>query len=79
LVFPTPSPEVADHATQGVVGVAGLLGDLLQGAPLDEIGAECFIAAMERVGGFEEEAQAACIVHDLAPTMSVDFRWILGP
>jgi hypothetical protein len=79
LVLPTPSPEVADHAAQGVVGVAGLLGDLLQRAPLDEIGAERFIAAVERVGGFEEEAQAGCIVHDLAPTMSVDFRWILGP
>jgi hypothetical protein len=36
-----------------------LLGDLLEGAPLDEIGAERFIAAMERVGGLEEEAQAA--------------------
>jgi hypothetical protein len=59
LIFPTPCPEVADHVTQGVVAVAGLLGDLLEGAPLDEVGAERFIAAMERVGGFEEEAQAA--------------------
>jgi hypothetical protein len=59
LIFPTPGPEVSDHATQGVVAVTGLLGDLLEGAPLDEVGAERFIAAMERVGGFEEEAQAA--------------------
>jgi hypothetical protein len=36
-----------------------LLGDLLEGEPLDEVGAECFIAAMERVGRFEEETQAA--------------------
>ena len=55
MIFPTPCPEVADHATQGVVAVTGLLGDLLEGAPLDEVGAEGFIAAMERVGGFEEE------------------------
>jgi hypothetical protein len=59
LIFSTPCPEVADHATRGVVAVARLLGDLLEGAPLDEVGAERFIAAMERVGGFEEEAQAA--------------------
>ncbi len=59
MVFPTPCPEVADHATQGVVAVARLPGDVVQGTPLDEIGAERFIAAMERVGGFEEEAQAA--------------------
>jgi hypothetical protein len=56
-----------------------LLGDLLQGTPLDEISAERFIAAVERVGGFEEEAQAACIVHDLVPRMSVDFREVPGP
>jgi hypothetical protein len=59
LIVPTPCPEVADHATQGVVAVTGLLGDLLEGAPLDEVGAERFIAAVERVGGLEEEAQAA--------------------
>jgi len=58
-VFTTPRSKVADHVTQGVVAVAGLLGDLLEGTPLDEIGAERFIAAVKRVGGFEEEAQAA--------------------
>jgi hypothetical protein len=56
LVLPTLSPEVGDHAAQSVVGVAEFLGDLLEGSPLDEIGAERFIAAVERVGGFEEEA-----------------------
>jgi hypothetical protein len=59
LALATLSPEVTDHSTQGVVGVAEFLGDLLEGSPLDEIGAERFIAAVERVGGLEEEAQAA--------------------
>jgi len=58
-VVTTPRSKVADHVTQGVVAVAGLLGDLLQRTSLDEIGAERFLAAVERVGGFEEEAQAA--------------------
>ena len=53
------SPKVSDHATQGVVGVAEFLGDLLEGSPLDELGAERFIATVERVGRLEEEAQAA--------------------
>jgi hypothetical protein len=44
-----------------------LLGDVVQGPPLDEEGSEYLIAAMERVGRFEEEAQAEGVVHDLAP------------
>lgn len=63
----TPSPEVADQVTHGVVAVARLLGDVDQGTPLDEEGAEHLIAAMERVGRFEEESQAEGIIHDLAP------------
>ena len=59
MILPAPCPKVADHATQGVVAVTGLPGDFLEGAPLDEVGAERFIAAVERVGGFEEGAQAA--------------------
>jgi hypothetical protein len=59
LVLTTPGPEVPDDVAQGVVTVAGSQGDLLEGTSLDEIGAERFITAMERVGRFEEEAQAA--------------------
>jgi hypothetical protein len=58
-VVTTPSAKVADDTAQGVVAVAGLLGDLLEGTPLDEIGAGRFIASVERIGGLEEEAQAA--------------------
>jgi hypothetical protein len=58
-VLSAPRPEVADDVAQGVVAVAGSQGDLLEGTALDEIGAERFITAMERVGRFEEEAQAA--------------------
>ncbi|HMB05374.1 MAG TPA: hypothetical protein VKP69_16760, partial [Isosphaeraceae bacterium] len=43
------------------------IGDVVQGAPLDEEGTEYLIAAMERVDRFEEEAQAEGVVHDLAP------------
>jgi hypothetical protein len=63
----TLSPEVADEVAYGVVAVARLLGDVFQGTSLDEEGTEHLIAAMERVGRFEEEAQAEGIVHDLAP------------
>ena len=63
----TLSPEVADQVTHGVVAVTRSLGDVLQGMPLDEKGAEHLIAAVQRVGGFEEEAQAEGIVPDLAP------------
>jgi hypothetical protein len=59
LVLATAGPEVADDVAQGVVTVAGAPGDLLEGTSLDEIGAERLITAMERVGRFEEEAQAA--------------------
>jgi hypothetical protein len=55
-VFSTLCPEVADHVTEGVIAVAGLLDDVLQRTSLDEIGAERLIAAVERVGRFEEEA-----------------------
>jgi hypothetical protein len=51
--------KVADHVAQGVVGVAELLGDVLQGTPFGEVGAERFVTAVEGVGGFEEEVQAA--------------------
>jgi hypothetical protein len=86
----TLSPEVADQVTHGVVAVTRSLGDVLQGMPLDEKGAEHLIAAVQRVGGFEEEAQAEGIVHDLAPrcrSISVGFlapddidwdRWFQG-
>jgi hypothetical protein len=75
----TLSAKVTDHAAEGVVAVARLPGDVLQGTPLDEVGTERLIAAVERVGGFDEEAQAAGIVHDLAPTMSVDLWRTPGP
>jgi hypothetical protein len=52
----TLSPEVTDQVTHGVVAVARLLGDVFQGTPLDEEGTEHLIAAMERVGRFEEES-----------------------
>ena len=39
----------------------------MEGTPLDEEGVEHLIAAMERVGRFEEEAPAEGIVHDQAP------------
>ncbi len=58
-VLSAPSPEVADDVAQGVVAVAGSLGDLLEGTALDEIGSERFVMAVERVRRLKEEAQAA--------------------
>lgn len=78
-VLTTLSAKVADDVPRGVVAGAGLLGDLLEGTPLDERGAERFITAVEGVGGLEEGAQAAGIVPDLVPRMSVDFREVAGP
>jgi hypothetical protein len=59
LVLTTAGAEVAEDVAQGVVAVAGSPGDLVEGTSLDEVSAERFITAMERVGRFEEEAQAA--------------------
>jgi hypothetical protein len=45
---------------------------------LDEIGPKGLVASVKRVGGFEEEARAEKVIHDPAPAMSVDFRWLAG-
>ena len=55
----TLGAKVADHVAQGVVAVAELLGDVLLGTPFGEVGAERFVTAVEGIGGFEEEVQAA--------------------
>ncbi len=48
-----------DDVAQGVVAVAGSLGDLLEGTSHDERGAERFVTAVQSVGRLQEEAQAA--------------------
>jgi hypothetical protein len=78
-VLATPGAEVADQIAQGGVAVAETLGDLTERALLDEIGAEGLVAPVQGIGGLEEEAEGARIIHDLDPVMSVDFRWTVRP
>ena len=60
------SPEVADQATGRGVGEPELGGDLAGGPMLDEIGAEDLVPPVEDVGGLEEEALVAIVVHEAA-------------
>ena len=62
----TLGSEVADQATRRSVGEPELGGDLARGAMLDEIGAEDLVPPVEEVGGLEEEALVAIVVHEAA-------------
>jgi hypothetical protein len=62
----TLSPEVADQATGRGVGEPELSGDLAGGPMLDEIGVENLVPPVEGVGGLEEEALIAIVVHEAA-------------
>jgi hypothetical protein len=53
-----------DHLAQGVVGVSELGGDFLEGTPLDEVGPQRLVAAVEGVVGLQEVAEAEGVVHD---------------
>ena len=58
-----------DHLAQGVVAISELGGDLLEGAALDEVGPQRFVASVEGVVGLEEEAEARGVVHDRGSEM----------
>lgn len=58
-VLPALSPEVVDQVAQGCVAIAELLGDLPEGSSLDEISAERLVAAVQRGGRLEKEAEEA--------------------
>jgi hypothetical protein len=60
------SPEVADQAAGRGVGEPELGGDLAGGPMVDEIGAEDLVPPVEGVGGLEEEALVAMVVHEAA-------------
>jgi hypothetical protein len=62
----TLSPEVADRAAGGGVGEPELGGDQAGGPMVDEIGAEDLVPPVEDVGGLEEEALVAIVVHEAA-------------
>ena len=62
----TLGPEVADQATRRSVGEPELGGDLARGTMLDEICAEDLVPPVEDVGGLEEEALVAIVVHEAA-------------
>ena len=45
---------------------------------LDEGGAEGLVLAMERLGGFEEEAEVVGVIHARGSEMGVNFEGIPG-
>jgi hypothetical protein len=55
--------EVPHDGTDRVVGGAESLGQLVEGPPVDEEGAEDLVAAMQDLIGFEEEATAGDVIH----------------
>jgi hypothetical protein len=79
LTGPAAGAKVADQRAERVVGVAELLGDVAQGSVLDEGGAEGLVLAMERLGGFEEEAEGVGVIHARGSEMRVDSERISGP
>ena len=62
----TLSPEVADQAAGRGVGEPESGGDLAGGPMVNEIGAEDLVPPVEDVGGLEEEALVAIVVHEAA-------------
>ena len=79
MTRPAAGAEVADQGPERVVGIAELLGDVAQGPWLDEGGAEGLVLAVERLGGFEEEAEEVGVIHARVSEMRVDCGRIPGP
>ncbi len=79
MARPAAGAEVADQRAERVVGIAELLGDVAQGSVLDEGGAEGLVLAVERLGGFEEEAEIVGVIHARGSEMRVDSGGIPGP
>ena len=64
LVGLTLGAEGTHQGAHGVIVQAELLGDGLEGALLDGMGAEDFVASVEGLGGLSEEALAKRIDHN---------------
>jgi hypothetical protein len=56
--------ELVDELAEGGVGVAEAAGHLLLGQPVEEDSPQGFILAVQRSGGFPEEAPARGVVHN---------------
>jgi len=63
LVRATLGAKVTHQAAQGGVRISKAFGHCRLWLLVDEDGAQGFIAAMQGLGGFEEEATAESILH----------------
>jgi len=67
-------PELVDQLSYRAFGQAEPRGNVLHRSPIDEHGAEDFVAAMIRISRLSEELAASGVIHDPDSTkMSVGF------
>jgi hypothetical protein len=66
--------ELVDQLPQRAVGQAELLRNILRCSRFDKHGAECFVAALMRIGWLSEERAAGGVLHDpFPPKVSMSF------
>jgi len=74
LTAPAFGAKVADKVAYCAVAQAELLGDLRHRAALDKKGPQNFVAALQKLVGFEEKLLAEnVVVHDLPPNVSPNY------